>query len=132
MSPSRATSGLARASTSAAFTISSSHVTAIRSFLLFLDCDSSHSARGSPFYGATVEDLVKAAVTLTVSLTGIDEVFSQTVYARYVYNATDIIWGARFADIIDETSETGAHIDYTKFDQVEPAERPSGGLRRSA
>jgi inward rectifier potassium channel len=79
---------------------------------------------GSPFYGATVEDLVKAAVTLTVSLTGIDEVFSQTVYARYFYNATDVIWGARFADIIDETSDTGAHIDYTKFDQVEPAERP--------
>jgi inward rectifier potassium channel len=79
---------------------------------------------GSPFYGATPDDLLKADASLTVSLTGIDEVFSQTVYARYSYKAADIIWGARLADIIDETSELGARFNYAKFDQIEPAEQP--------
>jgi inward rectifier potassium channel len=79
---------------------------------------------GSPLYGATAEDLAKAGASLTVSLTGFDEVFSQTVYARYSYEATDIIWGARLADIIDETAESGSRFDYTKFDEVEPTEPP--------
>jgi len=79
---------------------------------------------GSPFYGAVAEDMVKADATLTVSLTGFDEVFSQTVYARYSYNATDIIWGARLADIIDENAEPGSRFDFSNFDKYEPAEQP--------
>ena len=79
---------------------------------------------GSPFYGATPEELIKAQANLTVSLTGIDEVFSQTVYARYSYEAADIIWGARLADIINETAEHGVRFDYANFDEVEPAEQP--------
>jgi len=79
---------------------------------------------GSPFYGATSEEMVKSEANITVSLTGIDEVFSQTVYARYSYGTADIIWGARLADIIDETAELGARFNYAKFDEVEPAELP--------
>jgi inward rectifier potassium channel len=79
---------------------------------------------GSPFYGATSEAMIKAQANLTVSLTGIDEVFSQTVHARYSYRAADIIWGARLADIIDETAELGARFNYANFDEFEPAELP--------
>ena len=79
---------------------------------------------GSPFYGATPEEMIKSEANLTVSLTGIDEVFSQTVYARYSYRAADIIWGARLADIIDENAEVGARFNYANFDEVEPAELP--------
>ena len=79
---------------------------------------------GSPFYGATNEDLLAADASLTVSLTGIDEVFSQTVYARHAYRAADIIWGARLADIIDETSPIGSRFNYARFDEYEPAELP--------
>jgi inward rectifier potassium channel len=79
---------------------------------------------GSPFYGATHEDLLKSGAGLTVSVSGIDEVFSQTVYARYSYEASDIIWGARLADIIDETAAPGSRFDYAKFDEFEPAEQP--------
>src|SRR5580704_14010059 len=76
---------------------------------------------GSPFYGVTSDEILKADANLTVSLTGFDEVFSQSVYARYTYKAPDIIWGARLADIIDETAEPGSRFDFAKFDQVEPA-----------
>lgn len=86
---------------------------------------------GSPFYGVTNQDLLEADASLTVSLTGIDEVFSQTVYARYSYRAADIRWGARLADIIDETSEIGSRFNYAKFDEYEPAELP-GWTQESA
>jgi inward rectifier potassium channel len=79
---------------------------------------------GSPLFGATSEALLKADAGVTVSLTGIDEVFSQTVYARYSYRATDIIWGARLVDIIDETLEIGSRFDYAKFDEFESADLP--------
>jgi inward rectifier potassium channel len=79
---------------------------------------------GSPFYGVTSDEILKADANLTVSLTGFDEVFSQSVYARYTYKAPDIIWGARLADIIDETAEPGSRFDFAKFDQVEPADQP--------
>jgi inward rectifier potassium channel len=79
---------------------------------------------GSPFYGVSSDEILKADANLTVSLTGFDEVFSQTVYARYTYKAQDIIWGARLADIIDETAEPGSRFDFAKFDQVEPADQP--------
>jgi inward rectifier potassium channel len=79
---------------------------------------------GSPFYGVTSDEILKADANLTVSLTGFDEVFSQSVYARYTYKAPDIIWGARLADIIDETAEPGSRFDFAKFDQVEPTDQP--------
>lgn len=79
---------------------------------------------GSPFYGVTSDEILKADANLTVSLTGFDEVFSQSVYARYTYKAQDIIWGARLADIIDETAEPGSRFDFAKFDQVEPVDQP--------
>lgn len=83
---------------------------------------------GSPFYGAKPEDLARDDANLTVSLTGIDETFSQTVHSRYSYNAEEIIWGARLADIISESPERGFTIDYAKFDEVEPTDLPVWSL----
>lgn len=79
---------------------------------------------GSPFYGGKAEDLIRDDASITVSLTGIDETFSQTVYSRYSYHADDIVWGARLADILSESAERGFRIDYTKFDEIEPTEAP--------
>jgi inward rectifier potassium channel len=83
---------------------------------------------GSPFYGGKAEDLIRDDASITVSLTGIDETFSQTVYSRYSYKAEDIVWGARLADIISESAERGFRIDYTKFDDIEPTEVPTWTL----
>jgi len=83
---------------------------------------------GSPFYGGKAEDLIRDDVSITVSLTGIDETFSQTVYSRHSYKADDILWGARLADIISESAERGFRIDYTKFDDIEPTEVPKWTL----
>jgi len=79
---------------------------------------------GSPFYGATPEEFLKSEANLTVSLTGFDEVFSQTVYARYSYVAADIVWGARLTDIIDENAEPGSRFNFANFDKIEAADLP--------
>ncbi|MBV8772550.1 MAG: ATP-sensitive inward rectifier potassium channel 10 [Deltaproteobacteria bacterium] len=86
----------------------------------------------SPLYGATAESLKVSDASIVVSLTGIDETFSQTVYARYYYDAEDVIWGARLADIIGHTSEGESFLDFTRYDQVLPAALPKTELSRSA
>jgi inward rectifier potassium channel len=78
----------------------------------------------SPLYGATAQSLKASDAEITVSLTGIDETFSQTVYARYYYDAEDIIWGARLADITSRTPEGEFYLNFTRYDQVVPAELP--------
>jgi inward rectifier potassium channel len=77
---------------------------------------------GSPLFGATREALIAADADVTVSLTGIDETFSQTVYARHSYNAEDIVWGARLADITVHTPAGEFAIDLSRFDEIVPAE----------
>jgi inward rectifier potassium channel len=78
----------------------------------------------SPLYGATAQSLEASDAEITVSLTGIDETFSQTVYARYYYDAEDIIWGARLADITSRTPEGEFYLNFARYDQVVPAELP--------
>jgi inward rectifier potassium channel len=86
----------------------------------------------SPLYGATGDTLSASDAGITVSLTGIDETFSQTVYARYYYDAEDIIWGARLADITTRTPEGEFLFDFTRYDLVLPAELPQPESNRSA
>ena len=84
---------------------------------------------GSPFYGVKPEDLATDNASLTVSLTGIDETFSQTIHSRGSYTYSDIIWGARLADIIVMSpTGSGFTIDYSKFDEVELSYMPIGNL----
>jgi inward rectifier potassium channel len=86
----------------------------------------------SPLYGATTESLKASDAGIVVSLTGIDETFSQTVYARYYYDAEDIIWGARLADITTRTLDGEFFLDFAHYDQVLPVELPLAELGRSA
>ena len=73
---------------------------------------------GSPLYRATRESLAAEEAEVIVSLTGLDESFAQTVHARHSYTATDIIWGARFVDILSRAPDGRRRIDYTHFHDV--------------
>jgi inward rectifier potassium channel len=86
----------------------------------------------SPLYGATTESLKATDAGIVVSLTGIDETFSQTVYARYYYDAEDMIWGARLADITTRTPDGESFLDFTRYDDVVPAALPQPEMGRSA
>lgn len=80
----------------------------------------------SPLYGETRESLGAARAQIVVSLTGLDESSLQTVHARYIWDAEEIAWNARFVDILQETPD-GAMIDYSHFDEVVRADTREGG-----
>jgi len=69
----------------------------------------------SPLYRATAASLAADEVELIVSLTGLDETFSQTVHARHSYAAAEIVWGARFVDILSRLPDGRRQVDYTHF-----------------
>jgi inward rectifier potassium channel len=81
-------------------------------------------SKNSPLFQQTPESLAASDATVTVSLTGIDESFSQTIYARYSYNAEDLVWGARLADVITHSADGNFLVDYARFDEWEPADPP--------
>ena len=75
---------------------------------------------GSILAGATVEELKKVEAEILVTLTGLDETFSQTVHARHSYFSHDIHWNKRFVDIIGPPQDDVRHIDYARLHDVEP------------
>ena len=90
----------------------------------------------SPLWGETADSLAAKDAEIVVLLAGVDEVLSQTVYARHTYDAADIRWGYRFADVLSADSSGGEErvvVDMTRFHDVEPAplaDKPV--LRRAA
>jgi inward rectifier potassium channel len=73
---------------------------------------------GSPLFGATPQSLDKDEAELVVTLVGTDEHSNQTVYSRYRYFASDIVYGARHADLLSEPERNLIHLDLSKFDQL--------------
>jgi inward rectifier potassium channel len=78
--------------------------------------------KSSPLYGRSADDLRRDQCELIVSLLGLDENFAQTVHARYSYVADEIVWNARFVDVL--TSDAAGHrgVDYAHFHAVQPIE----------
>jgi len=73
----------------------------------------------SPLYGATKEDLTRDNAEIIVSLTGIDETFSQTIHSRHSYVAEDILWNARYKDIVSQTGNGKILLSIEKIHDVE-------------
>jgi inward rectifier potassium channel len=69
----------------------------------------------SPLHGHDHASLDRDQIRFIVSFTGIDATFSQTVHARHIYLHTDIRWGHRFVDIVDNTDDGRLRIDYRRF-----------------
>ncbi|HLW70119.1 MAG TPA: ion channel [Candidatus Binataceae bacterium] len=76
----------------------------------------------SPLYGASAEALAAANAWIVASVTGLDETFSQTVYARMYYGNANIRWGARMADIMVNLPDGSFALDFARFDEIEPVE----------
>ena len=72
----------------------------------------------SPLNGVTPELMASEDMTLVCTMTGTDETFAQTVYARYAYSAETVRWGARFADIFTVHPDGRRAVDYTRFHDV--------------
>ena len=77
----------------------------------------------SKLLGETVESLLASSAQIYVSLTGLDDTFSQTIHSRHAYAAGDLRFGARFVDIIGPLPDGRLGVDYTKFHSTRPAPR---------
>ncbi|MGO8804135.1 ion channel [Candidatus Binatus sp.] len=73
----------------------------------------------SPLFGQTRDSLANSQPEIVVSITGLDETFSQTIHARHTYALDEILWGARFADVLILDPDGSRSVDYTRFDDVE-------------
>ena len=61
----------------------------------------------SPMWGLTQQDLIKAEAELLVLLIATDETISQSVHSRSSYQADEIVWGAKFANMFMRSETEG-------------------------
>lgn len=80
----------------------------------------------SPLSGATPASLVAEEVELLVSVVGTDDVSYQPVHARWRYEADQVAWGARHADVLSETPDGHLLVDVRRFDELVPTEAIEG------
>jgi len=62
---------------------------------------------GSPMWGLTHADLSAAEAELLVLLIATDETVSQSVHSRSSYQAEEIVWGAKFANMFMRNESEG-------------------------
>jgi inward rectifier potassium channel len=72
----------------------------------------------SPLYGLSAADFAAADVSLVVVVTGYDVVAAQTIHARKTYDYPAILFGQRYADILDRTEDGRIRIDYGRFHET--------------
>jgi inward rectifier potassium channel len=80
----------------------------------------------SPFHGgeAALERLREVQAEIFLSFTGIDETIGQAIHARYRYKLSDIVYNARFVDVLSIEPDGRRIIDYAQFHDVEIVGRP--------
>jgi inward rectifier potassium channel len=72
----------------------------------------------SPLYGLTPAVCAAEELEITASVVGTDDTSLQPVHGRHRYEAKDIMWGARPADLLSELPNGLIQLDVRKFDEV--------------
>ncbi|MCB1056721.1 MAG: transporter [Acidobacteria bacterium] len=81
----------------------------------------------SPLAGMTAADLAAVDGEFLVLLTGIDETYFQRVYSRSSYKAGEVVWNARFADILNHPrGGEPITVDVRHLHDVEELGPPAG------
>jgi len=76
----------------------------------------------SPLKGLTRDDLRRCEGEFLVLLAGVEETFAQTVHARSSYKWDEIVWGAKFSDILSHPrGDEVMTIDVGRLHAIEPA-----------
>jgi inward rectifier potassium channel len=74
----------------------------------------------SPLFGMSEETLLASEINFVVSIVGFDETSGQSVHARDVIAAQDILFGREYEDIVWLDGDGLRHIDYAKIDSTRP------------
>jgi inward rectifier potassium channel len=74
----------------------------------------------SPLFDATPESCDRDEVEIMISVVGTDDTSLQPVHARRRYVMSDVLWGARLADILSELPDGTIELDLRKFHDTVP------------
>lgn len=86
----------------------------------------------SPLRSESAASLAARQATFILSLTGTDETTGQVLMARAEYPSEAIRWNEAFQDILEVQPDGSLHIDYSKFDEVEPLAEPQRSASRGS
>jgi inward rectifier potassium channel len=75
----------------------------------------------SPLFGVSRESFFDSDPEFLILLTGTDDTFSQTVHARSSYKANEIVWGAKFSDMFQKSSNGIVSVDLHRIHDIEKA-----------
>jgi inward rectifier potassium channel len=75
----------------------------------------------SLFWGGdrALEKLREQRAEIYLAFTGLDETIGQPIHARHSYRLDDIVWNARYVDVLHIDENGTRHIDYSLFHDVE-------------
>ena len=73
----------------------------------------------SPLHGQDTTSLVAQEFDIYLMLVGLDDITMQIVHASHRYFPPQILWNARYVDILSERSDGSQVLDLTKFHDVE-------------
>ena len=75
----------------------------------------------SPLKGLTRDDMRRSDAEFLVLLSGVEETFAQRVHARSSYRWDEVVWGAKFSDILHHPRKDEAMtLDVSRLDSIEP------------
>jgi inward rectifier potassium channel len=79
----------------------------------------------SPLHGATPESCNADELELVVTVVGTDDTSLQPVHGRARYVSSDLVWGARLADVLSELPDGRIQLDVGQFDAIVTTEPTS-------
>lgn len=79
---------------------------------------------GSPFHKASPGEIRASDPEIFVTISAVDETFSQTVYTRFSYAGEDLVCGARFVNLFGNTANGALTVDLAKLSHIEQVELP--------
>lgn len=75
----------------------------------------------SPLFGLTEEELRSSRSEFLVLLEGLDDTFSQKVYAVSSYDYSEVVWGKRFRNILEDRHDGLVTMDLKRLDECDEA-----------
>lgn len=73
----------------------------------------------SPLFELNESTFAEGQPELLVTLSGVDETFSQTIQARFSYTPEDVVWNRRFKDVLSRDEAGRIQLDITHIHDTE-------------
>lgn len=74
----------------------------------------------SPLFGVDADGLSALQGSILVTIEGHDETSAQTVRARKTYLSSEVLFGQRYVDVLESSTEERVRVNYTRFHLTEP------------